>query len=123
MKIYRGKRIGEGKLDTGSDVVVTVSEDKEIDKNLEHHVYHSPTGFNWGYLGSGPSDLACSILWDFLGKEPGRELYMSFKGRFVAEMGDEWEVDSDDIKEWIIERYGKHYYNYLTSTGLSDPRD
>jgi hypothetical protein len=29
---------------------------------LPHVVYHSPTGMEWGYAGSGPADLALSIL-------------------------------------------------------------
>jgi hypothetical protein len=29
-------------------------------------VHHSPTGFEWGYLGSGPSDLAINICEWFL---------------------------------------------------------
>lgn len=34
---------------------------------LEHHKKHSPTGFGWGYGGSGPSDLARCLLIDALG--------------------------------------------------------
>jgi hypothetical protein len=35
---------------------------------LRHVVKHSPTGFSWGYDGSGPSDLARCILIDVLGE-------------------------------------------------------
>ena len=31
---------------------------------LPHLVHHSPTGFEWGYSGSGPADLAIAILAD-----------------------------------------------------------
>jgi hypothetical protein len=34
---------------------------------LRHVVRHSPTGFGWGYGGSGPADLARSLLIDALG--------------------------------------------------------
>lgn len=34
---------------------------------LPHCILHSPTGFEIGYLGSGPADLAASILADYLG--------------------------------------------------------
>ncbi|NTY62141.1 DUF6166 domain-containing protein [Mycolicibacterium sphagni] len=34
---------------------------------LPHYVKHSPTGFSWGYAGSGPADLARSLLIDALG--------------------------------------------------------
>ena len=31
--------------------------------NVPHHcVHHSPTGFEWGYAGSGPADLALNIV-------------------------------------------------------------
>lgn len=31
---------------------------------ITHHVRHSPTGFEWGYSGEAPSDLARSLLLD-----------------------------------------------------------
>jgi hypothetical protein len=34
---------------------------------LPHIIHHSPTGFECGYPGSGPADLALSILADLLG--------------------------------------------------------
>lgn len=91
MKIYKGKRLSD------SEVKVTVD-----DKSLKHQVYHSPTGMEWGYLGSGPADLARSILWDYLGKEPSRNLYMDFKDRFVAGWGEDWQIDSMRIQDWMI---------------------
>jgi hypothetical protein len=36
------------------------------ERPLAHVVHHSPTGFEYGYGGSGPADLARSILVDFL---------------------------------------------------------
>lgn len=65
IKIYRGKRRGWGcevtveNLETGSGPIP-----------LRHVIYHSPTGFEWGYGGSGPADLALSILADALGEHP-----------------------------------------------------
>lgn len=40
---------------------------------LPHVIYHSPTGFEWGYGGSGPADLALSILADYFGEHPATE--------------------------------------------------
>lgn len=35
---------------------------EEVATNVEHKVvYHSPTGFEWGYGGSGPADLALNL--------------------------------------------------------------
>ena len=89
-----------------SDIMVTVHEQFEGRKflpigDLKHRIYHSPSGFNWGYAGSGPADLARSILWDHLGKEPPHVLYMAFKEQFVAGWKDEWEINSREIQSWI----------------------
>jgi hypothetical protein len=46
-------------------VVVRLSDGRT--RALRHYVCHSPTGFNWGYGGSGPADLALAILCDALG--------------------------------------------------------
>ncbi len=40
---------------------------------LKHVVVHSPTGFEWGYYGSGPADAALSILADYFGEQPSRK--------------------------------------------------
>lgn len=48
-------------------------------------VNHSPTGFAWGYAGSGPSQLALAILLDHLGdKARALRIYQDFKFRCIA---------------------------------------
>jgi len=98
MKIYKGRRLypEEGTI---SNVVVTVNGEP-----LKHKVYHSPTGFNWGYGGSGPADLARSILWDFIGSEPDPNLYQDFKFHFVSGWKDTWEITSEEIQNWMDKR-------------------
>ncbi|GAI86031.1 unnamed protein product [marine sediment metagenome] len=98
MKIYKGRRLNpdEGTI---SNVVVTVNSEP-----LKHRGYHSPDGFNWGYGGSGPADLARSILWDYLEEEPPGVLYQNFKDTFVATWKDEWEITSDKIQDWIKDK-------------------
>ena len=39
---------------------------------VQHVVYHSPTGLEYGYGGSGPADTALSILAHFYGADPKR---------------------------------------------------
>jgi hypothetical protein len=51
---------------------------------LRHRIRHSPTGFEFGYGGSGPSDLALSMAWDVLGREPHPLAYQALKSRIVA---------------------------------------
>lgn len=45
---------------------------------------HSPTGFSWGYGGSGPAETAHGILLDFLNDEPNSALVQHFKWDVVA---------------------------------------
>ena len=70
---------------------------------LEHHVRHSPDGFSWGYAGSGPAELARSLLWDYLGAEPQPFVYQAFKSSFVAQWPQDgnWEMTSTKIQEWL----------------------
>ena len=44
---------------------------------------HSPDGFNWGYPGSGPAQLALAIMLKLTGKLNG---YQSFKWDVIARL-------------------------------------
>lgn len=63
--VYRGL----GGADAASPAVVLVEVDGEVTGPLRHVVRHSPTGLSWGYAGSGPADLARSLLVDALGAD------------------------------------------------------
>jgi hypothetical protein len=95
MKIYKGIRLNP-EQGTISNVVVTVNSEP-----LKHHIRHSPDGFNWGYGGSGPADLALNILWDFIGAEPTPDLYQKFKSDFVSGWGNVWAVNGNQIQDWL----------------------
>lgn len=45
---------------------------------------HSPDGFNWGYTGSGPAQLALSILMEYLPVEVALTHYQAFKNLVVS---------------------------------------
>lgn len=53
-----------------AEVEVGVRSTWELPRPLLHVVHHSPSGFEWGYGGSGPSDLALSILCDYFEEDP-----------------------------------------------------
>jgi hypothetical protein len=67
---------------------------------------HSPTGFCWGYGGSGPSQLALAILLDYL-KDEGRALglYMDFKFKVIAglPMDEDFVLTDQQIESAIAE--------------------
>ena len=62
---------------------------------------HSPSGFEWGYRGSGPAQLALAILADYLSDdEEAVRQYQDFKYTVVANMpylG--WELTDTQIDE------------------------
>lgn len=68
---------------------------------------HSPDGFEWGYFGSGPAQLALALLCDVLGgdkpaTELAQKLYQEFKADVVASLsGDRWRLPAEDIRDWI----------------------
>ena len=88
---------------------------------LHRVVYHSLTpekhgdfaGFAWGYGGSGPADLALSILADHLGEHPDDHApwrgnlqcwryYQPFKWDFVANWSATgFVLHSEDIDAWL----------------------
>lgn len=63
---------------------------------------HSPTGFEWGYLGSGPAQLALAILIDYTGDEDlALARYQTFKAEIVAHFQDEWVLHGQAIDTWL----------------------
>lgn len=77
---------------------------------------HSPTGFEYGYLGSGPAETAYVILRDYIsratGVPPGRidvppEVYQAFKEDMIAILDQDiprHEIAVDSIARWLRER-------------------
>lgn len=64
---------------------------------------HSPDGFNWGYGGSGPSQLALAIMLRYLPDHDALRLYMQFKWDIVAKLNDDFGLPVSIVKSWIAE--------------------
>jgi hypothetical protein len=64
---------------------------------------HSPTGFAWGYAGSGPSQLALAIMVHEFGEDLSKHPvhYQEFKFDVIAGLEGEFELSSIDIKQWL----------------------
>ena len=61
---------------------------------------HSPTGLEWGYLGSGPAQLAIAACAFALGDERSEKLYQAIKERlFAGIQNPEWVVTVGRLRE------------------------
>lgn len=128
MKRYYATQGFRAEVPEGGAVwVERTDEDGRIQEvgRLTHVSYHSPTGFAWGYAGSGPSELARCIFLDLFGSDyvlvSGRPNdwtiepadgrfgsvdvigYQDFKFAFVAgwSQSQGWECFEAEIKSWI----------------------
>ena len=74
------------KIKTGHDIILTRTL-LGAEANVPHRiVYHSPTGFEWGYCGSGPADLALNILAIFLPDNWAMRYHQQFKGYIISKI-------------------------------------
>jgi hypothetical protein len=64
---------------------------------------HSPTGFEWGYEGSGPAQLALAILLDVgMDVRRAQSLYQDFKRDVVSHFKrDSFTIKDVEVREWI----------------------
>jgi len=92
MKTYQGLR-------TGYAVDVTV-DGRALDPRFDLW-NHSPTGFEWGYAGSGPAQLALALLADHLADDQeALEFYQRFKFTVVGSLPlKSWELTTHEIAQ------------------------
>lgn len=63
---------------------------------------HSPAGFEWGYGGSGPAQLALAILLEVTTEEVALNLYQAFKASTVSRFPkDSWRITEDSVLAWL----------------------
>jgi hypothetical protein len=106
-KVYVGRRHPEH----GFLMVLVRVGEREVG-SVAHYVKHSPTGFECGYAGSGPADLARCILIDHkgLGSLAERESvipgvdrhYQAFKAEVIAGLDPTgFELSAEEVDEWL----------------------
>jgi hypothetical protein len=93
----------EGTYDgaTGKRSVIRTGPEGQI-FYLAHQARHS-SEFNWGYHGSGPADLARSILADLVPLEVADQHEFDFRDQFVARFGQDqnWTLFADEVRAWL----------------------
>ncbi len=62
---------------------------------------HSPTGFGFGYGGSGTADFALNLLLMVTDKENAHRLHQVFKWEFCAKGTDRLEIKREDVISFI----------------------
>lgn len=102
VKTYQGKR----RDGPGSALVIVLGDSPNGRKlNPRWDVRnHSPDGFEWGYGGSGPAQLALAILCDLIGEEQATErgLYQKFKANVIAGLKTgSWILTEEEIKQAV----------------------
>lgn len=74
-----------GKWDTGTVWI----DDRELSPERSQAVVdHSPTGFSWGYYGSGPAQLALALLLEITSKEMAVLWYQEVKREIIARLSE-----------------------------------
>jgi hypothetical protein len=108
--IYFGERLLRDASDPHSiSEVIVMCDGERLSPRASLAVRnHSPDGFNWGYGGSGPAQLALGLMLDFLDDEPhAREIaqhhYQQFKWDVIARLpGDQgWQLNGLQIRQAI----------------------
>jgi hypothetical protein len=90
-----------GRRGDGGPAVVTVDDRPLRPRNDLRN--HSPDGFQWGYGGSGPAQLALAILAEATGDdEAALMFYQDFKWQYVATLtGDTFILSQADVIGWF----------------------
>lgn len=107
-KTMKGNAIWYQGIRTDEGVAVVVKRPDETGEKLGparslRLVNHSPDGFEWGYAGSGPAQLALAILLDFTGNEElAVARYQTFKQVCIAQAPEKgWMLSGEILGQWL----------------------
>lgn len=97
--VYRGFRTKHGRC----KVLV---DDKPLRRRGDLR-NHSPDGFEWGYGGSGPAQLALAMLADALYDELALRLYQRYKETVVCKWPKAGFLTTrEEIEDWAVHHLG-----------------
>ncbi len=75
-----------------------------VEMNLERKFTVHSGGYEYGYSGSGPAELALNILGNFLPPQEAWRLHQRFKETYISKMNErlsQHELPGDLIRGWI----------------------
>ena len=110
MKMYQGTRAG-----LAADLTV---DGHPLNPRLDLW-NHSPSGFEWGYGGSGPAQLALALLADHTGDDAKAvTLHQDFKRSLVSDLPYAgWTLTTRQI-QWVVEMLQSSSSASLTTNNL-----
>ena len=85
---------------------------RAIVEGVEHNIMqHSPDGFEWGFGGSGPAELALNILSQYLSLDDAQKYHQNFKWQFITPIPEAGGViKRDEIISWIVHQLRMEKY-------------
>jgi hypothetical protein len=106
--MYIGTIVNDGEIKDVDRFVVNTVTGKKLDLNASLKIVnHSPTGFCWGYAGSGPAQLALAIMLDYFkgDRERALSLYQDFKFKVIARlpMDNDFSLTDREVENAITE--------------------
>lgn len=89
--------------DMSQERFVTIHGNLLLPDDSQKVYNHSPDGFNWGYGGSGPAQLALAILMRFCKANEALRLHQMFKWDVIAKLpaNKEWEIPDSRVISWL----------------------
>ncbi|HVQ49769.1 MAG TPA: DUF6166 domain-containing protein [Mycobacterium sp.] len=72
---------------------------------LHLEVYnHSPSGFEWGYLGSGPAQLALALCVEVVGVERALRVYQQVKENLITTIAEpDWVLTGALVLQAVVD--------------------
>jgi hypothetical protein len=94
------------RTDHGTPMILDQPDGTDLDPRRDP-INHSPSGLEWGYLGSGPAQAALAIMADLFDDGYADRYHQRFARDFVADLpADEWAKTKEAIRLFCIDHYG-----------------
>jgi hypothetical protein len=99
----RNPEMEDGFIDGSQATRAVFISGRRLDPRRSQKLWnHSPDGFNWGYGGSGPAQLALAILLEMgVDDATAVQWHQDFKFAIVASLEPEFKLPISTVRAWI----------------------